>query len=59
MHKEEYYRKFNELMKKKVGEEKFNKMTRQELMNSADSLVTLLGAVEKHTNQEDSKLHQQ
>ncbi len=59
MHKEEYYKKFNELMKKRVREDKYNKMTKQELMDSADSLITLLGAVEKHINREDSKTHQQ
>lgn len=28
MPKEEYYQKFNELMRKKVGEEKYSKMTK-------------------------------
>jgi non-homologous end joining protein Ku len=58
MYKDEYYKKFNELMKKKVGEEKYNKMTKQELMNNADFLITLLDAVNKHTNKTPSPSHQ-
>ncbi len=54
MPEEEYYKKFNELMRKKVGEEEYNKMTKQELMASAISLITLLGAVEKYINHKNN-----
>ena len=36
---------FKELMRKKVGEEKYSKMTEQELLASAISLVTLMKVI--------------
>ena len=42
---EKYFDKFKELTRKKVGEEKYSKMTEQDLLNSATALITLLKAV--------------
>lgn len=42
---DKHFLKFKELMKEKVGEEEFSKMTEQELFNSAVALVTLVKAV--------------
>ena len=50
---EKYFIKFKELTRKKVGEEKYSKMTEQELLNSATALITLLNAVYRHINRED------
>lgn len=52
MNKEEYFIKFKELTKKKVGDEEYSKMTEQELFSSATALLTLMGAVEKHINKD-------
>jgi hypothetical protein len=49
---EKYFLKFKELMRKKVGDEEYNKMTEQELFDSATKLVTLMNAVVKHKNKE-------
>lgn len=48
--REEYFKKFKELTRKKLGEEQYNKMTEQELFASATALITLMGAVERHIN---------
>jgi len=40
-------------MRKKVGEEEYNKMTEQELLNSAIALITLIKAVYKPITKED------
>ena len=50
---EKYFLKFKELMRKKVGEEEYNKMIEQELFDSATKLITLMGAVERHINREN------
>ena len=44
---EKYFLKFKELTRKKVGEEEYNKMTEQELLDSATALITLVEAVYK------------
>jgi hypothetical protein len=53
MPSDEYFRKYKDLMKKKVGEEAYNKMTNQELFDGATKLITLMGAVEKHINKDN------
>jgi len=50
---EKYFLQFKELMRKKVGEEEYNKMTEQELLNSAIALITLIKAVYKPITKED------
>lgn len=50
---DKHFLKFKELMKEKVGEEEYNKLTEQELLNSAIALVTLVKAVYQHINKED------
>ena len=52
---EKYFLKFKELTRKKVGEEEYNKMTEQELLNSATALITLLKAVYQPISKEDYK----
>jgi len=42
---EKYFLKFKELTKKKVGKEEYNKMSEQELLDSATALITLVEAV--------------
>ncbi len=48
-----HFLKFKELMKEKVGEEEYNKLTEQELLNSAIALVTLVKAVYQPIKKED------
>ena len=50
---DEHFSKFNELMKEEVGEEKYNKMTEQELFESATKLVTLVETVYKYQNRDN------
>lgn len=50
---EKYFLQFKELMRKKVGEEEYNKVTEQELLNSAIALITLIKAVYKPITKED------
>jgi hypothetical protein len=50
---EKYFLQFKELMRKKVGEEKYNKMTEQEFLASATALITLMRAVYKPITKED------
>ena len=50
---EKYFLQFKELTRKKVGEEEYNKMTEQELLNSAIALITLIKAVYKPITKED------
>jgi len=52
---EKYFLQFKELMRKKVGEEEYSKMTEQELLNSATALITLINAVYKPITREDYK----
>lgn len=49
---DKHFLKFKELMKEKVGEEEFSKMTEQELLHSAIALVTLVKAVYKPIQKE-------
>ncbi len=50
---EKRFLEFKELMRKKVGEEKYSKMTEQELLASATALITLVNAVYKPITKED------
>jgi hypothetical protein len=50
---EKYILEFKELMRKKVGEEEYNKMTEQELLHSATALITLMKAVYQPISKED------
>jgi len=52
MTKEEYFIKFKELTREKLGEEEYSKMTEQELFDSATALITLLEAVYRHQNKD-------
>ena len=52
---EKKFLEFKELMRKKVGEKKYSKMTEQELLASATALITLMDAVYKHVNKEEIK----
>jgi len=45
--------KFKELYKEEFGEEEYNKMTDQQLLESATKLLTLVEAVYKHQNKEN------
>ncbi len=45
---EKYFLKFKELTREKLGEEEYKKMTEQELFNSFNALITLIGAVYRH-----------
>jgi hypothetical protein len=53
MTKEEYFIKYKELTRKKFGDEKYSKMTEQELFDGASKLLTLVEAVYQHTNNSD------
>ncbi len=48
------FKKFKELMKNKVGEEKYNKMTEQELFASATALITLMSAIVRSINKKSN-----
>jgi hypothetical protein len=50
---EKYFLEFKELMRKKVGEEEYGKMTEQELFHSATALITLVKAVYQPINKKD------
>ena len=50
---EEHFAKFKVLMKEQVGEEKYNKMTEQQLLESATKLLKLVEIVYRH---KDSKV---
>lgn len=50
---EKHFLKFKELMRKKVGDEEYNKMTEQQLFSSATALITLMSAVERQMNKEN------
>ena len=47
---DEHFKKFKELTRQKIGEEEYNKMSEQELLDSAIKLVTLVEAVYKPIN---------
>lgn len=42
---EKYFQEFKELTKKKIGEEAYNKMTEQELLETAMKLITLVRTI--------------
>ncbi|MDP2641993.1 MAG: hypothetical protein Q8P21_01740 [bacterium] len=50
---EKHFLKFKELMRKKVGEKKYIKMTEQELLTSATALITMVKAVYKPITKKD------
>lgn len=47
---EEHFNRFKEIYKEEFGEDEFNKMTEEELRDSAMRLVTFMEAVYKHKN---------
>lgn len=51
--KKEYFEKFKKLYKEEFGEDEFNKMSEQQLYESAMALVTLVQAVYKPIPRED------
>lgn len=53
--KEEYFTKFKKLYLEEFGEEEYNKMTEEQLFNSATALITLLDAVYRPILKEDYK----
>jgi len=50
---EKYLNEFRELLKKKMGEEEFNKMSEQEILDSAMKLITLVKAVYQPITKKD------
>ncbi len=50
---EKYFLQFKELMRKKVGEKEYKKMTEQQLLESATALITLIDAVYRPIKKED------
>lgn len=55
---EKHFLKFKELMREKLGDEEYSKLTEQELLHSAISLVTLMKAVYQPITKEDyEKFH--
>lgn len=50
---EKHFLEFKELMREKVGDEAYSKMTEQELLESAIKLITLVRAVYKPMTKED------
>ena len=53
----ENFIKFKELYKEEFGEEEYNKMTEQQLFESATKLITLMRVVYKHTDSSQDKLN--
>lgn len=51
--KNEYFIKFKKLYKEEFGEEEYNKMTEEQLFNSATALINLLDAVYRPILKED------
>ncbi|KKQ82150.1 MAG: hypothetical protein UT05_C0004G0052 [Parcubacteria group bacterium GW2011_GWF2_38_76] len=49
---DKHFLEFKKLMRDKVGEEKYNKMTEQELLASAIALITMMKAVYKPITKE-------
>ncbi len=50
---DKHFLEFKELMREKVGDEAYSKMTEQELLESAIKLITLVRAVYKPMTKED------
>ena len=50
---DKHFARFKELTREKVGEEKYNQMTEQELFESAIKLITLVEAVYKYNNRDN------
>ncbi len=51
--KREYFEKFKKLYKEEFGEEEYNKMTEEQLFNSAIALINLVDAVYRPILKED------
>lgn len=52
---EKHFLEFKKLCKEEFGEEAYNKMTEQQLLESATKLVTLMEVVYRHQNSPDSQ----
>jgi hypothetical protein len=52
MIKDEYFIRYKELTRKKLGDEKYCTMTEQELFDGFMKLITLMEAVYQHTNKQ-------
>lgn len=52
---EKHFLEFKELVREEIGEEKYSKMTEQELLASATALITLIKAVYKPITKEDNE----
>lgn len=52
---DEKFVKFKEIFKEEFGEEEFNKMTDQQLFESATKLITLMEVVYKHQNSHNNQ----
>ena len=50
---DEYFKKYKELARKKLGEEKYNSMTEQQHFGEATALITLMAAVKRHLSKEE------
>ncbi len=50
MMSDKHFLKFKELMREDMGEEKYNKMTEQELFASFTALITLMETVYQYNN---------
>lgn len=55
----EQFEKFKELTRERVGDERFNQMSEQELMDSAMALITLVEAVYKPITKQEYDSHRQ
>lgn len=55
---DKHFLEFKELMREKVGDEAYSKMTEQELLESAIKLITLVRAVYKPMTKEDYEKYQ-
>lgn len=51
---DKHFAEYKRLYRKEFGEEAYNKMTEQQLFESATKLVRLVEIVYKHTNSQDN-----
>lgn len=56
---DKHFLEFKELMREKVGEEAYSKMTEQELLASATALITLMKVVYRPMTKEDYEKYQE
>ncbi len=54
---DKHFLEFKELVRKKVGDEAYSKMTEQELLESAIKLITLVKTIYKPITKEDYENH--